>query len=77
MYAFGRKGQITVQVLLILLLYLSSVAYFILITEQVAPLISSVFPHATCTWTRKEVLLAIVFAIVFPMSLGQNLSALR
>ena len=73
--AFGKNGQRVVQILLIVLLYLSSVAYFILITEQMSPIVYLLFGQNTI-WSKKITLLTIVFVIVFPISLMKNLSTL-
>ncbi|XP_057293115.1 sodium-coupled neutral amino acid transporter 5-like [Hydractinia symbiolongicarpus] len=74
--AFGKKGQLVAQILLIILLYLCTVAYFILITDQMEPiLIFAVGPGTV--WSKKLTLLSFVLAVVFPISLLKNLSALK
>ncbi|XP_047136158.1 sodium-coupled neutral amino acid transporter 5 isoform X1 [Hydra vulgaris] len=74
--AFGRFGEVAVQTLLFLVLYLCSVAYFILMTDQIEPLIQLIVGNKSL-WTKKLVLLSICAAIVFPISLFKNLSALK
>uniref|UniRef100_A0A069DMQ8 Putative sodium-coupled neutral amino acid transporter 11 n=1 Tax=Clytia hemisphaerica TaxID=252671 RepID=A0A069DMQ8_9CNID len=76
-YAFGKLGKIGVQILLIIVLYLCSVAYFILIVDQMEPIITLASHGTAGIWNKKVVLLAFVFAVVFPISLFSNLSALK
>jgi len=75
--AFGNKGQVIVQVLLILVLYLCSVAYYILIIDQMEPLVHLATGRTDTVWSKKIVLLSIVFVIVFPISSFKNLTALK
>lgn len=76
-YAFGKPGRIGVQILLVIVLYLCSVAYFILIVDQMEPIVALLFKGNGGIWQKKVVLLAFVFAVVFPISLFSNLSALK
>lgn len=74
--AFGNKGKILTQVVIIVTLFLCSVAYWILITDQIEPIIVLLCgPHSF--WSKKIIILTIPMIVIFPITLLKSLSALR
>ncbi|CAH3165602.1 unnamed protein product [Porites lobata] len=74
--AFGNKGKILTQVVFIVTLFLCSVAYWILITDQIEPIIVLLVGHHSF-WSKKIVILTIPMLIIFPITLLKSLNALR
>lgn len=74
--AFGVNGQRLVQLTLFFILYLVSAVYFILIYDQIEPLIQYI-KGGKCFWTQRIVILSMTSLLVFPISLLKNLSALQ
>lgn len=74
--AFGNKGKILTQMVIIVTLFLCSVAYWILITDQIEPIIVLLCgPHSV--WSKKIVILTIPTVVIFPITLLKSMSALR
>eukprot|EP00794_Sanderia_malayensis_P003441 gene3441-3936_t len=74
--AFGIRGQRTVQITLFFMLYLVAAVYFILIFDQIEPLLQYI-AGGRGFWTRRIVILSMISILVFPISLLKNLSALQ
>ena len=74
--AFGRGGEVIIQLLIIIMCYLLTVAYLILFVDQMQPL--TLFAAGpTSIWTKKVTLLSIAFLVVFPLCLLKDMSALK
>lgn len=74
--AFGNKGKILTQVVFIVSLFLYSVAYWILIADQITPImVLLVGPHSF--WSKKIIILTIPMLVIFPITLLKSLNSLR
>lgn len=74
--AFGNKGKILTQVVFIVSLFLCSVAYWILIADQITPImVLLVGPHSF--WSKKIIILTIPMLVIFPITLLKSLNSLR
>ncbi|XP_068670207.1 uncharacterized protein [Montipora foliosa] len=74
--AFGNKGKILTQVVFIVSLFLCSVAYWILIADQITPIMILLSGHHSF-WSKKIVILTIPMLVIFPITLLKSLNALR
>lgn len=74
--AFGKRGQMLVQLTLFFMLYLVSSVYLILISDQIEPLLQYIAGKKGF-WTERIVVLSMITVLVFPISLLKNLSALQ
>ncbi|XP_032240356.1 probable sodium-coupled neutral amino acid transporter 6 [Nematostella vectensis] len=74
--AFGYKGEVLTQLVLIVTLFLCSVAYWILITDQLQPLFF-LMCGPNSFWAKKIVVLTIPVLVIFPFTLLKSMSALK
>eukprot|EP01083_Nonionella_stella_P178010 627562_1 len=76
-FAFGKKGSLLVTVLILVVTYVSSIAYCVLIGDLIKPAICGIFKIDENTPSLREIVIAVAILCVSPFCYMRKIGALK